>query len=248
MAKPNPIEGVDPDGSLLANAAIIIPARVTELTDWEECLEDESQVEKLHAMRISAKRIRYTLEAFAPYYGEEMRVVIRHVKALQEHLGEIHDADVLVPPLEAHIVSLFSDQEASHKRRRKNGKKAAAPVGVHLHDLDAAAGLLSICRAKRDERDARFLVLKDFWSNLREERVFETLCALVRLRAAEEARESALEQYRAEVGPTIAADDGEPGRPATETLGGGGSRRGAGRKVGKGGEGSDDGSLAGTDS
>lgn len=48
----------------------------------------------LHAMRIAAKRLRYALEAFREILGPEAAGLIERVVALQDQLGELHDADV----------------------------------------------------------------------------------------------------------------------------------------------------------
>lgn len=50
--------------------------------------------EQLHALRISCKHLRYTLELFEPALGGDAHAIIKQVEAIQEHLGQIHDADV----------------------------------------------------------------------------------------------------------------------------------------------------------
>lgn len=50
--------------------------------------------EQLHALRISCKHLRYTLELFEPALGGDAHEIIKQVEAIQEHLGQIHDADV----------------------------------------------------------------------------------------------------------------------------------------------------------
>ncbi len=52
------------------------------------------RVEELHAMRISAKHLRYALEAFAPLYPDELKSFIQNMRKIQDTLGEIHDCDV----------------------------------------------------------------------------------------------------------------------------------------------------------
>ena len=53
-------------------------------------------VEKLHAMRIAGKQLRYTLEIFAPIYDTALLPYIQIMKDLQDQLGSIHDDDVWV--------------------------------------------------------------------------------------------------------------------------------------------------------
>jgi CHAD domain-containing protein len=48
----------------------------------------------LHALRIECKRLRYTLEFFEEVLGAEAKEVIAEVVQLQDHLGNLNDADV----------------------------------------------------------------------------------------------------------------------------------------------------------
>lgn len=80
--------------ALFALAETAITGRLTELLGYEMYVSQPERKEELHAMRISAKRLRYTLEIFAPLYPGELKGALKSVKALQEQLGDIHDCDV----------------------------------------------------------------------------------------------------------------------------------------------------------
>jgi CHAD domain-containing protein len=56
-------------------------------------------VEQHHAMRISAKHLRYSLEVFAPLYGKAIDAMIRDTRTMQTLLGDLHDCDVWVATL-----------------------------------------------------------------------------------------------------------------------------------------------------
>ncbi|MBI4672443.1 MAG: CHAD domain-containing protein [Chloroflexi bacterium] len=58
-------------------------------TRWEI-----ASLEELHALRIDAKRLRYTLEFFADAFGEKPVALIEPLVALQDHLGSVQDAVV----------------------------------------------------------------------------------------------------------------------------------------------------------
>jgi CHAD domain-containing protein len=49
---------------------------------------------ELHRFRIATKEIRYTVDLFAPLYGEAIGEVTEKLKKLQTHLGSIHDCVV----------------------------------------------------------------------------------------------------------------------------------------------------------
>lgn len=179
MAKAQPIAGLDPDDPILASACLIIETRLGEMLNFEPYIENPDRVYELHQMRIAAKRLRYSMEIFHPVYcdftpfGKEFEKATGEIKGLQEHLGEIHDADVLVPRLEQHLGTLLKQ---GHGRDKRGEPRA----GVDLVDLDACQGLLTICLQVRDEREDRYRRFLNDWSRLRESRFFDDLTALIK--------------------------------------------------------------------
>lgn len=178
MAKAKPIQGMDPEAPLLANAALIINTRLQEMLDFERYLADPDNVYELHQMRIGAKRLRYTMEMFQEAYstfsadGQEFAKAIEEIKKLQELLGEIHDADVLVPQLLDHLALLIREGHGKDK-------KGLPVAGVHRVDAEACEGLLAVCRAARDERDVSRKNLQEVWDRLTETRYFDNLRSLL---------------------------------------------------------------------
>jgi CHAD domain-containing protein len=51
-------------------------------------------VEQLHALRIEFKKFRYALEYFKEILDVGAGKAINEIKQYQDHLGELHDADV----------------------------------------------------------------------------------------------------------------------------------------------------------
>jgi CHAD domain-containing protein len=58
---------------------------------------------ELHQLRLCIKKLRYTLELFAPLYGGELDKSIETTAALQQALGNMHDRAVWVENLTAGI-------------------------------------------------------------------------------------------------------------------------------------------------
>ena len=113
MAKAHKITGVKPLRSYRENAHIILPQKVEEVYTWEPFIRDAARRDELHNMRISIKRLRYTMELFRVAYGppkkdsREVTVVddkrfaefLGVIVNLQEILGDIHDCDVVLEVL-----------------------------------------------------------------------------------------------------------------------------------------------------
>jgi CHAD domain-containing protein len=57
-------------------------------------LLQDPALDMLHSLRIDIKRLRYTLEYFREVLGEEAQTVIQSAVKLQDHLGDLNDADV----------------------------------------------------------------------------------------------------------------------------------------------------------
>jgi CHAD domain-containing protein len=75
----------------------LVPALIYDryqvVRGYETVIED-APIETLHALRIDCKRLRYSLEFFREVLGPEAKDVIREVVIIQDHLGDLHDADV----------------------------------------------------------------------------------------------------------------------------------------------------------
>ena len=67
----------------------------------------------LHALRIECKRLRYCLEFLTEVLGRDAQVVVAEVVRLQDHLGELHDADVANGLLSTFLFSPGADKPAS---------------------------------------------------------------------------------------------------------------------------------------
>ena len=108
MAKAHKITGVQPLHSYSENARIILPQKVEEVYTWEPFIRHAGRREELHNMRISIKRLRYTMESFGVAYrcpkthsreAARFTECLEVIVDLQEILGDIHDCDVVLEVL-----------------------------------------------------------------------------------------------------------------------------------------------------
>ena len=85
-----------PHSALHTPAAPPILKRLDKLLAYEQFIARPERRKELHRMRIAAKHLRYTMEAFAPRCGGRLDHWIRLARRIQTELGEIHDCDVWV--------------------------------------------------------------------------------------------------------------------------------------------------------
>jgi CHAD domain-containing protein/adenylate cyclase class IV len=71
----------------------LVYTRYEAMRAFDNVLESAS-LETLHSLRLAFKAFRYTLEFFQELLGTEVKMVIDEVKAMQDHLGNLNDANV----------------------------------------------------------------------------------------------------------------------------------------------------------
>lgn len=89
------------EGALAGLAAISIGSGWDRFLLHGCSVRDADDTAGHHALRIAAKKLRYTLEVFRPLFPDKLRPAIRSLKTLQELLGGIHDCDVWLQLLSA---------------------------------------------------------------------------------------------------------------------------------------------------
>ncbi|MFP4654470.1 MAG: CHAD domain-containing protein [Methanohalobium sp.] len=73
-------------------------ATVRAYDEWVN--RNDTSYERLHQLRIDIKTLRYTLEFFNGVLGPESKSIIKDLKRMQDHLGELHDTVVAIELLE----------------------------------------------------------------------------------------------------------------------------------------------------
>jgi hypothetical protein len=96
VAKAKKVKGLNCRAPVAENARKIIAVRLDEMLSFAPYVSDPSNVTELHDLRIAAKRLRYTLELFRFAFPAEIGGLIDEVKEIQEHIGDMHDADVMI--------------------------------------------------------------------------------------------------------------------------------------------------------
>ena len=166
------VKGLDPELSLADNAALIVATRADELARLAAEAIAEHDPLALHNTRIAAKRLRYALELTGFCFGPFAAKTARRARAIQDVLGEIHDCDVLLPRIDAHVARLRqSDAEAAAERR--DGTAAdddvAWQVAEELPHSGAYAGLEKLALYVAARREILYAQFLDLWARLESE-------------------------------------------------------------------------------
>jgi CHAD domain-containing protein len=155
-----------PSAYVLAETQRHILDNLQRLLSCQDSLSDPEDRERHHAMRIAAKRLRYTLEISAPVYGGQLQGTVEAIKKVQTLLGEVHDCDVWAEHLQA-----FAAKERKRIMRHYGhaGPFARLEVGIeHLHQQG------------QGRRRQVFQELVDYWQQLDRRREWENLAETVR--------------------------------------------------------------------
>jgi CHAD domain-containing protein len=105
-------------------------------------------VNQLHALRIEFKKFRYTLEHFKEILGDSANKSINELKKYQDHLGELHDADVACQLVRNFLKDWDENQSLLPMPQRKNPE----PIVTYLAYLHA-------------ERYRLMVSFPDLWKN-----------------------------------------------------------------------------------
>jgi CHAD domain-containing protein len=90
-----------------------VAASLRELCDLGASVYKPFNVEKLHEMRIAAKRLRYAVELFTACWGERVAPFAARIAEMQSFLGEVHDCDVWLENLSVRLRGRRNDAAAT---------------------------------------------------------------------------------------------------------------------------------------
>lgn len=128
-------------------APTMVYNRLAGVRGYERILAGAS-IEDLHALRIEFKRLRYTMEYFQEVLGEEAKSVINEIKTVQDHLGDLNDADVACEILSAFLEEWEEKQQLLPLIERQNPE----PIVAYM-------------AAKHAERHRLMVTFEETWVN-----------------------------------------------------------------------------------
>lgn len=178
MAKARAIGRLNAQAPTGVNARTIARTRLEEMYSWEEYVDNPYRVRELHNLRISAKRLRYTLEIFQEALPEAVAPIIKEVEQIQEELGALHDSDVLIALLRLCLGGQDSGtayEQALMKATHRKGKgRFALDPEMVAYLVDPAAspspeqrgGLEKLLLKSEGRREEQYSAFLHHWSQL----------------------------------------------------------------------------------
>jgi CHAD domain-containing protein len=132
----------------LAGAARRVAVRAARLKDAIEHAGLVYLAERLHQVRIAAKKLRYAMELQRELQRSRATAHIRRLKAAQDQLGRLHDLEVLIDRTRA----VQADLAASARRQATELDRLVRALEaecrqLHAGYLEARRGLIAVCEA-----------------------------------------------------------------------------------------------------
>ena len=142
-----------------------ITGQLQELLSHQGSLGNPLDKDGHHQMRISAKRLRYTLEICDMVFDGELKEMIKVVKNAQTYLGDIHDCDVWEDYLEHFMI-----EEKQRMVQYLGHSRSFTPIQKGLDYLKDE------CVKRRDIRFAKFA---EEWNRIGNEGLWDQLQSII---------------------------------------------------------------------
>ena len=182
MSRAWPVRDVDPRVSVVDNARRILAVRIAEFYSFEPVIPYPELSEALHDLRISAKRLRYTLELFRPQFGKAGQRQIDRVKSIQEELGTLHDHDVRIALIGDELSELMVEQSRQTQSDIADASPeelaAIAAAALRPPPDDPRRGLIALLGREHSGRRAAYNRFRELWDTYARDGMRRELVAL----------------------------------------------------------------------
>lgn len=180
--------------ALYQRAFNAINSTLDDFLSYEEFIHSQENVEELHAMRIAGKKLRYSIELFAPIYKQTMIPYIQIMKDIQDQLGNIHDDDVWI-----NWLPTFIEKE---KKRIADFYGTSSPLDKLLPGID------NLIENRKNAREMEYQAFLTTWKTHQDENTWPVLDNIINMPMR---LESILQDLSAEeeVGPKMGSGEVE---------------------------------------
>jgi CHAD domain len=177
-----PVDDVDPDAPVIDNARRVLAIRIAEFYSFEPVVPHPELSEALHDLRISAKRLRYTLELFRPQFKKAGERQIERVKAIQEELGALHDHDVRIDMIGNELSQLMVEQSQKTRSDIADASPdelaSIAATALRPPPDDPRRGLIALLGREHAGRRAAYARFRELWGKFADDGMRRDLVAL----------------------------------------------------------------------
>jgi hypothetical protein len=167
MSRAWPVRDVDPSAPVIDNARRVLAVRIAEFYSYESIVPHPELSEALHDLRISTKRLRYTLELFRPQFGKLGERQIERVKAIQEALGTLHDHDVRIELIGDELSRFMLEQSQKTRLEIVDASPEelalVAAAAMRPPADDPRRGLIALLGREHAGRRAAYARFRDLW-------------------------------------------------------------------------------------
>lgn len=147
MAKAWNVPGLHRDATFRDAAGRVILTRWREMMSYRDGTLAGEDIEELHAMRVSSRRLRAAMDAFAEAFpAKSFRANLRTVKEITDTLGAARDLDVAVDGLEAVMADFGAEERVGI---------ASLADEYRSHRLDEATHIAALFTRLDEERFER---------------------------------------------------------------------------------------------
>lgn len=151
----------EPRETLGAATASILRGQAEDLEAHLAQVESSSDVEEAHEARIAAKRVRYLLEPLVMEI-DGAGAIVKRFKALQDLLGDLHDAHVLETELTEAVEAAAVERARRLLDLSLSGQASAGMLQAERR-RDRVPGLIALAQLNRQRRDRLFADLETGW-------------------------------------------------------------------------------------
>jgi len=170
MSRAWDVPDLDPAASVAENARRVLAVRTAEFYSYAPVVPYPEYQVALHDLRISAKRLRYTLELFRPQLGKTGERQTERVKAVQEALGTLHDHDVRIELIGDELTQLAVEQsqEAQTAIAEASLQDLPAITSASLRPPpdDPRRGLIALLGREHEARRSAYAAFRSLWDTL----------------------------------------------------------------------------------
>ena len=142
-------------------AYLAISLGLENMLAYEMYVNQPDRIDELHAMRIAAKRLRYTMEVFEPLYSGDLKQTLSTVRKVQTSLGDIHDCDVWV-----NYMPQFLEEERA---------RTLAYYGHTRPFGRLKSGILHLGEERQQRREELYQEFVEFWQLLQDENTWDNM-------------------------------------------------------------------------